>query len=247
MAWESLSSIPDGKRTYVCCLDETNNTIYAVSNHQGLLKYSLNTNTWITHETIDNLPSIFIKSYNDSAIINIHNKILYICTRDGTIAKLKLDDKKHKWNLFNSMTKDIGYGPQAIIINDELHVIGGDVHYNYHSIAKFNITSHEYQKVNNNMEKALNSDKIYYHRCIKLKNKLLLFGGFQNGRGGVFGDGIFRDTILEYDIINNDWKRLSQTLPVGLERFGCCSVLNGELILLFGGTWRRGNQSCDDI
>ena len=67
--------------------------------------------------------------------------------------------------------------------------------------------------------------ELYYHRCVKLKDKILSFGG-EDGLG-------ISNKILEYSNITNNWKELKQKMPCPMERFGCTSILNGQFVVLF--------------
>ena len=45
----------------------------------------------------------------------------------------------------------------------------------------------------------------------------------------------FFDTICEYNITNNKWRRLLTKMPKALANSACTPILNGQFVLLFGG------------
>ena len=68
-----------------------------------------------------------------------------------------------KWTFtINPGISPQGYGPQALMINDELHIIGG-VDHDAHS--KFNNETQKFEKLHD-----FDHDRyeFYYHRCVKV-------------------------------------------------------------------------------
>ena len=77
------------------------------------------------------------------------------------------------------------------------------------------------------MSDVLNLNGICWSASCKIKNELLLFGGYD-------GDNDI-DSIHQYDIIDNQWTRLQSKLPKTRSFITATPILNGQFVLIFGG------------
>lgn len=124
---------------------------------------------------------------------------------------------------------------QAIIINNEYHIIGGfqnDKHVKWNSkILKFEIL--------HDLKNHINWDNIGNHRLAMINDKILSFGGFS------WKSFISLDEVYEFNITSSKWTATDIKLPRSIHCFGCVTVLNGQFVILFGGA--RGFDRCKDI
>ena len=234
--WQKLASLPNSNISYnrvICGIDQSLNLVYSFQREDSILsKYSVNKDKWIKQENIPKLAADFYLSTNDIVTIDGTEKSLYLYNCKGIMAKATLKNaSKNKWEFFTnpgiSDDFDQRYGPQGLIINNELHIIGGLDHAAH---FKFNAETRNFDKLHDF------EHQLYYHRCIKVKDKILSFGGRYHGQ-----------EISEYYINQNKWRKLRKKLPIAINRFGCVAVLNGKFVLLFGGDGSDGYFFVDDV
>ena len=76
---------------------------------------------------------------------------------------------------------------------------------------------------------TLNCNPIRYHRIIKIKDIVLMFGGYDDTLKKDIDD------IYEYDVTTNAWSKLHIKLPVKMDGFGCTAIIHNQCVLLCGG------------
>lgn len=243
--WMSLASIPpkDFRRdSYSYPLyDHHKHTLYLIHGTRGILKYSFGKDLWnkflpsvnlysleffqamTSILTIDKDQTIYLGGYNKQKISQPHG---YLATLN-----IKLDSLKGKpflnspkWQLNDKICNHPFRGAKAIMVNDELHVIGG---YNGYIHLIYDKDAKEFEK--------LHDVEFCYSLLIKINDKLLSFGGFYN-------DG-YVDDIWEYD--QNKWTKCNEIIPKKMRVYGAASVLNHQFVLIFGG-W-DGKEFIDNI
>ena len=114
-------------------------------------------------------------------------------------------------------------GVRCIIINNELHIIGGygnDKHLKWNNERKKLETLHD-------MNMEINWQYRGHPSLVRVQNKILVFGGHPTS-------GYSHD-MHEYDILIDTWENCNTTMPFYGCSFGVCAVLNNQYILLFGG------------
>ena len=231
--WEALTNIPNGSEAFVCCVDQKRNILYVIHEMHGVLKYSNEFGTWNRCNTLNNLPEQFITSCYCTAVVDSKQNKIYLVNEQGSLAILEMKDTlRTKWKILQNVAAT-GNGPQAAMINNELHVIGGDQN-PYH--LRFNAETESFTKLHNVssiLQFNLNQG-IYYHRIVLVRNKLVTLGGF---------DGNHKlKNIHQYDVNRNGWKTLTPKLSA-LDSFGCVTVINGKFIVILSGTNWRGSES----
>ena len=111
-------------------------------------------------------------------------------------------------------------GMEAVMIKNELHIIGGDPdHNNDYNHLNFNETTGKFHK--------LHDCKFGYPQLIKLKHKIVSFGGYRDVDG-------YLDEVYEYDQINSNWIKNKERMPKPMIVDGVTAVLNQEFVILFG-------------
>ncbi len=212
-------------------------SIFAVSQNSGkkleLFEYSVLTKKWNIIHQHNKLPQDF-GTPNISAF-DCKTKTVYLFDKKGSFAKLKIkNDTENKWEIINDLTKikSITTGPQAIVIKDECHIIGG---WGNEGHLKYNNKTKQIQVLHKSHEENIMINQAQYPRLIRVKNKILMFGGF--------GDGATdSDKICEYDILSNKWNLLNTKMPHPSSEFGITSIIKDQYVLLIGGTKDVWNQ-----
>ena len=227
------------------------NEVFALHEEDGLIKYSVDTDKWSKYPTHNKLPSKFFdltglisgnpsSGYLATAIDHDTNTI-YCLSQWVNVASFKLtnhDDNDNnnnssmplgKWKIIENKNKRItehtDNGAEGVVIDKDFHIIGG---YHNHNHIKYNHKTNKFTIVTRpiHLKKALGSNKFGLHRLIKLKNKVLLFGGASYDR---------KDWICEYDIKEKKWNKLKVKLPTFMCSFGAVKVLRDRYVILFGG------------
>ncbi len=119
-------------------------------------------------------------------------------------------------------------GSKCIITNKNLFLIGG---WNNNSILKWN----EQTKIFTKFCYMYNKMMIACYGLIYTNNCLLLFGGYD------CNNHVCIDYILEFNIKNKQWNKLSVALPQKISEIGCTIGINDQYIFLIGG--HNGNIS----
>ena len=236
--WDAITNIKDAHQLkgFVVVLDKRYNSLFAMgANMKFILEYSLDTKVWIKHHIKSSFPAVSL--LYQCAVMDSKQQIIFIVHRLGAIAILKLKDDKTESKIeivdgINGIGS--GFGSQGITIDHELHIIGAndnDKHIKYdtvtHKVHDLHHIHHSH-KVSN----------VMHQRIIKIKNKILMFGGQTDSNAG----DKFIDKIYEWDMFTNEWTELSVRLPKPLSGFGCTSILNDQYVALFGGYSNTGKQ-----
>ena len=190
------------------------------------MKYSFAANTWIKQPTVNNLPADFCTYYEALGLAINSEQQLFIYNSKGTLATIQLknmDTLPANWNVIQHNSLHTNIGTKAIIINNQLHIIGGNwfascKHLKYNSDTQSFDSSHSIQ--------------FGYPALVKLNNKLLSFGGHRSIRGPY--DPYLND-VQEYDIINETWIKCKSVISREMIVDGAVTVLNQQFIILFGG------------
>ena len=213
-SWISLTCVDNIGFDVV--FDEKHESLFSISNEQ-VLRYSFGQNAWIKHKTNFLIASHVGLQHKARAMDGEQQKI-FINYKHGTIAIFTLHDN-------NQITFDVindldgvydGEGSQGIMINNEFHIIGGiaNKHIKYGPNDKKIQVLHDFSDV-------LDVNGIQFHQIVRVKNKIILFGGFDTFD---FPNDV--DTVNEYDIIADHWRKLNCKLPKA------CS--GQQYVVLFG-------------
>ena len=108
-----------------------------------------------------------------------------------------------------------------------MHIIGGWG--NKHHL-KYNDTTQKIEKLHDLTEQKIMDNPLQHHRLIQVKDKLLMFGGYN---GYIGGSDV--DRIYEYDASKNEWSTIPVKMPFAGNSFGCTTIFNDEFVLLIGG------------
>ncbi len=206
-------------------------SIFAVSQNSEkkleLFEYSVLTKKWNIIQQHNKLPQDF-GTPNISAF-DYKTKTVYLFNEKGSFAKLQIkNDTENKWEIINDLTKikSITTGPQAIIINNECHIIGG---WGNEGHLKYNNKTKQIELLHKSNDENIMVNQAQCHQLIRVKNKILMFGGFRDGSTDT-------DKICEYDILSNKWNLLNAKMPHPSSEFGIAPIIRDQYILLIGGT-----------
>ena len=232
--WQSLTTLPSNCDESIITQDPLDpaKSIYMVKKSGEVLKYSCDEDKWNEQNVVNQLPSLFEPS---TANIDFINKKIYALGSQGSMAILEIGKNDSKWELIMENCWELDrFGSRGIIIKNQFHVING-----FDSSDNLNLSAHI---MYNEETKSANILYVFdyqfgEHQIVKIKNKLLLFGGAS--------EYTFFDHIYEYDINENKWEFLRVAMPVKLSGSGCVAVLNGQYVLFLRG--RREEIWCDDI
>ena len=221
--------------------DNQQNILYAIHKTKGLLQYSFEKDTWDNLSQATDLPSHFFDTLTPPIAIDSEQTIYLGAQENSTtnsynqnkclVATLNInkDASKQKWHINDKYYDYRCQGTQAIVINDELHFIGG---YENRQHLKYNTFTEEFDK--------LHDIQFSYPQLIKVEHKLLTFGGYSS-----YNNRDYLDEIHEYNLSDNEWIKCIQTLPKKMIIDGAALVLNKQYILLFGGV--NGVTKYNDI
>ena len=239
-SWQQLESIPNrlgSKLLY----DNHSRRLFAIQQltySPRLFQYSFMIHSWIEYEVhfASDYAPFWCSHYNPAAISDGGNTI-YLCGKEGEITVFELNnDNSCKMKIIknlNEIQSGITFGT-GIMIKNEFHIIGGvgrSKHIKYDSNKAKCDTVHD-------LRVALNFNGICVNATTKIRNKVLLFGGY-NGMGNET-----MDTIYQYNICDNQWTKLQSKLPKPLGYITGTQILNGQYILLFAG--QEGTGWCQD-
>ncbi len=229
-AWIKVASLPEDRRigTFIIFFDEQSNSLYTFHSTNGLYKYSFDINSWNKYITIQNdLNPFFFNTRCPTSAINCNTNTIYIYGGNlKSLGKLKITDNENKWDVTDNLIES-DVGAQAIIINDEFHVIGGyksNKHLKYMEQTKQFKVLHSFDTMF-----PTKVEEFGLHRLVKVKNKLLMFGGFS------IISWECTNRICQYDITENQWTELNVKMPDILCFFGCTSILYDQYVVIFGG------------
>ena len=240
----ALQGVHDNQLSSIL-FDEQSSSLYAIERGKGLVKYAFATDTWHQQRPMHELPQHHLTSCTASTIDHRQN-IIYICNshyvaystqsllpRDRiSIVKVSINSgEQNEDELANFNT--VGTRPQSLMINNEFHIIGGS--YNNRHL-KYNEETKQLEVLHYFVD-----GDIWRHRLVRIKQKLLLFGGSN------WNDSKCTDAVHQYDISNNKWTKLNVKLPAPSCDFGCAPILNGRCVALFGGFNGHALMWMDDI
>ena len=209
--------------------NETTSTLFSLSSN-GLFRYNSDTDRWNEQSIINKLPDNFFRSVYDMIVphpiaMDPATNTLYFLNQKKSLAILKIaeNDENNKWIIKDRMSNKIADGVEGIVINNKYHLIGGIRYYQH---LKYNEERQNIEVVH----KMINNIKcIRYHRLVRIKNNVFMFGGV-NGF-----DGKHFDTINQYNASKNEWITLPQKMPNALYSFGCTKILDEKYVVLLGG------------
>jgi len=160
-------------------------------------------------------------------VINDNDGTLMTYDFEGNLTTFDMD--KQTANHVN--IKDVGSDPQCVILDDQLHIIGG---YNSNKHYIYNPNTNELEEMYEFQDLGFG---VYEHRLchIKSQNRLLLFGGKK------FGE--LMDKMWEYQIDNKLWKKLDIKLPRPCRKMGTLLTMN-ERYLIMNLFWQNINDIC---
>ena len=168
-----------------------------------------------------------LSRYNAAAI---NRNTIYLTNNPGQIIIFNLNNNNQcKMKIINGLkliTEDTITGA-GLMIKDEFHIIGGGksiYHVKYNEIQnKCNIV--------HNLSNVLNLNNGINRMAIaKIKKKLLSFGGLDASSKKL-------NSIHEYNIEHNKWKRSQTTIPTSINHAcgsACVVVFHEQIVLLFG-------------
>ena len=194
---------------------------------EALWKYSFLRNKWerytiqLTMEQSFDFTPLIIPLLNPVGINSDGNK-MYFCSDSNEVVILQLmsDTNVCKLKVIKDLEVKCGISSaclfgSGVMVGDEFHII-------YEQHVKYNINTEKFQILGD-----LPKKRICYGGLINMENKLWLFGGYDYELSAF-------DTVYEYDIVNNHWKCVAVKLPHAIKFVSCASILNGQMILVFG-------------
>ena len=165
----------------------------------------------------------------ETAAFNRDTNILYLVDHLSKIYRINLTTFDYKI-IDDTETNGVGSNCKSIVINNELHIIGGSVnskHYIFDEEKLSLVQMHEFKQFENGL---IHHELIY----IKSRQYLLLFAG-QDSKECVVSKDIYK-----YSINNKKWDKLSLEMPSEITRsqtleFSVTTNKNESVILLVSG------------
>ena len=222
--WKAIASIPKQHNydQFLIVFDKPRNSIFAIT-ERHLFEYSSRRNQWMQHNINNPLPvRIWL---NMPCTINSKTQTIYIINRKGAVIQLQLNKTNKKWIEHQNISQHAIDGGQSFIINNELHVIGGNLSINRH--LKLNQNTNQLIHLHQ-MDKMVNApgSTILNQKIIQTQDKLIMFGGCQNQIDAL-------DIIREYDIKKDKWQELDIKMPSVLwNGFGVTTFFCQQYILI---------------
>ena len=161
------------------------------------------------------------------------NQIITYNRTEISAMRFNEEGDKIEWRNIKQGNFDIP-GSSVVVIRDKLHIIGG-----YLNIKHLAIELNEETNKGGHIlhENVVNKEIVVnYAKCVRAGNYVLIFGGFYEE---------WLDSIHQYSISDNSWKRLKVTMPKPMRDFGVTSIMDGRYVLLFGG--RTENEDFEHI
>ena len=241
---------------FVVVFNVASKTLYSIKQSSNVIwEYSTLNDSWKKHmiQPVFYVMDKYHKSNQEgdhiptAAVASTKNIIYYY--DNEYLTKIKISDNGNNGIMCRSETiaqsqyiKNVGPAPKGVILNDEFNIFGHSMHYKYNeSLNKFEI-EHELDFLDSE-GKEWNAG----HGIAIVKNdKVLVFGG-RNTRSDYNRitnvGGECTDVIHQFNVRDNEWTKLSVKTPRVMQSFGCCSVLQGKYVLIFGGK-RDCNGGC---
>ena len=224
-SWDSLCKIPNisDQSGHHVLFNNLSRSLFAITT-DGLYKYSFTSNSWDKQNTINKMPVALVML--QPMAINNNTNTIYIVDKGTFMTILKVQDEAaSKWTQIEHQHRII-QNMQGFIVNNQFHMVGGQRPNTQH--IKYDSKSNKSEVLQSNWPNTY----ITGHRCVKVKDKVLLFEGCE--RDG-HGNNKYQNEISEYDIITNQWTKISAKMPISACSFGCTAVLNDQFVLIFGG------------
>ena len=217
--WMILDLCADGAIVY----DAEKKSLFAIHRSRGFCEYSFEKNLWIKH--IIKTPLFSMDGINRKAIaIDSKQQKIYVDHSWRSIAVFTLDANNQngtELRIINNLSEwSSGYGATGIVIDGELHRIGGDGTKHMH--IKYNPNTNRVEELHD-FRAMFGLQYIAHHQMVRIKDDIWMFGGNE------------LDLVHQYNISTNKWVRLKQRLPRPLSSFGCTVLFDGEYVAIFGG------------
>eukprot|EP01084_Bolivina_argentea_P264262 447594_1 len=220
--WISLKSTPFGHFPSVVAMDSKKFLTVALNNSSfksdGIYTYIISQNRWIKSINYDkdswfsSIAAAFNEKTNELYIFE------FICNN-----LVIINFTTFTWTLINFPYLSYCDGAKCIIINNELHLIGGKRN-NKHLVWKHNAKQLEQIHVFNELKVGFKSHELVY---IESKQLLYMFGGESHQHP--------LDTIYQYSIVKGEWSISKVKMPRKLHRFGLIYTKYWNVCVLFGG------------
>ena len=189
----------------------------------GLYKYNIISDQWIL---LLQYPKEFTSS-DHSICCDQNDQVIYLYDTSGQ--RVTIDLKKLTFEI-SKITPAIGKDSQLLMINNECHSILGDdcdSHYKWNSKLQKLDKLFQFKHI----MQGLSEHGVVY---MKSKNKLLLFGGWDDGTEELTND------IWECDLNNEDngmeWTKLKDIkLPMEMSNFAWILSKDERYLIIFGG------------
>eukprot|EP01083_Nonionella_stella_P081552 224683_1 len=219
MQWEELAAFPEDI-TFSNLAMISRSTFVAIPNHakgdgspkaDGIYAYYSNTNKWSMYW---HYPT-WMTLVTDAITVDLETKQLYLLNKacKSSIGIMNLTSKSLK---IHEQKKEealpVGSGSTTLIIDSELHVIGGKVNPRHlvYKNKKFSVIR-RWKK----MRGFCDHGSVY----IKSRDMILLFGGTR-WKTNNKADTDNTDAMWSYSVTKGTWTKLPQTLPSKCSKFG---------------------------
>ena len=232
--WKQLQRIPN-QSAFRVLTDKKHKRLFIITSKRTaydrcearLSQYSFKSDSW-EHYTMLNKDDNFKLSCRNAAAIN--RNTIYLTNKAGQILIFNLNnDNQCEMKLINGLhliTEDAINGA-SMIIKDEFHIFGGGgsaQHVKYNEMQNICNIVHDLGNVLN-LNNGINRVAM-----TKIKKNVLLFGGLDASSKNI-------NSIHEYNVENDKWKRLQTTIPnyINDDCGGACTaILHEKIVLLFG-------------
>eukprot|EP01084_Bolivina_argentea_P278623 476060_1 len=227
--WQILTSpsisITERKKKYASF---TNIIVY--SDHEFLI--GITSGTIKTIEIYDTLSDEWITFFElpkksgfnadiTAICLNTAQNQLYLTFTRDYMGILNITNKTIKRVFINA---DLGNIPSLVLLNEQLHIIGGHKnkkHYTWHTKTQTLSEMHAFTHVQN-----IVGQRLIYQQST---NRLFMFGGYDNG------NHVRLNCIWVYYINTNKWKQSELILPCKMNTFGCIMTMNQKYGIILGG------------
>ena len=212
-------------------LDMERNILYKITKNGVKIYSNDDSNTWIDHHVFN---SVLPSSFMCGRFAVGAGDVIYVSDGNKDMKILKMEDNGTKFEEITD-TLHTGTGVRAIMIRNDLHVIGG---WDNHKHLKGNRKSNKWEILHERIV-GMDCNCVGYHGLVKIKNRIMMLGGYGYDRGHT-------DKMYEYNILTDEWSKSDIKLPSKLCRFGCVSVIDDQYVIICGGE-TKGRGNVDDI
>eukprot|EP01084_Bolivina_argentea_P029366 54510_1 len=216
-----------------------NQEILAAFHSDGIYKYLVHQDRW---ELFIKFPSDLSEISDSELVIDHSTTQLYVMLLDSLLI---IDLKSMQFTTITLNSYDFDFDASFIIIDSQLHVIGGEYN-NKHRVYNItnNIDATACVAKFTMRENAFHSSGLVH---LSSQNKMLIFGGQDadrpgnsdcDGCAGVYGEEeCSLDEIWSYSFDSKQWTLLDIKMPHPMQEFGIILTSDERYVIFIGGLY----------